>query len=55
MEQQTYNTEQVAKILGVGRDYARSLIHTGKLPNVGNSKRVRIPKAALQRFLEGAK
>jgi excisionase family DNA binding protein len=48
----TYSTEQVAKILGLGRDYTRSLISSGKLPNVGNAKRVRVPKSAVARYLE---
>jgi excisionase family DNA binding protein len=52
MEQLTYNTEQVAKILGLGRDYTRALINSGKLPNVGNSKRIRVPKSAVTRYLE---
>lgn len=54
IEQQTYNTQEVAKILGLGRDYTRSLIQSGKLPNVGNAKRVRVPKSAVQRYLDGA-
>jgi excisionase family DNA binding protein len=55
IEQQTYSTQEVAKILGLGRDYIRSLIQNGKLPNVGNPKRVRVPKAAVQRYLDEAK
>jgi excisionase family DNA binding protein len=55
LETQTYNTQEVAKILGLGRDYTRALIHSGKLPNVGNSKRVRVPKSAVQRYLDEAK
>lgn len=54
MEQQTYNTEQVAQILGLGRDYTRSLILSGKLPNVGNAKRIRVPKSAVERYLNGS-
>jgi excisionase family DNA binding protein len=53
MEKQTVNTKEVAKILNIGLEQARSLVHGGKLPNVGSEKRIRIPKVALERFLEG--
>ncbi len=53
MERQTYNSEEVSKILGLGRDYTRALIQSGKLPNVGNAKRLRVPRIAVERYLSG--
>jgi excisionase family DNA binding protein len=53
MTQQTYNTAQVAQILGVGRDQPRVLVKNGVLPNVGNSRRIRIPIAAVEKLLKG--
>jgi excisionase family DNA binding protein len=55
IEQQTVNVNDLAKILGVGRDFARSLVTAGKLPNVGNAKRIRIPKDAINNYLTGRK
>jgi excisionase family DNA binding protein len=52
MQRETYTNAEVSQILGLGRDYTRRLIQSGKLPNVGNAKRIRVPKAAVQRYLE---
>jgi excisionase family DNA binding protein len=52
-QRRTLNVEDVTKILGVGRDFVRGLVRQGKLVNVGNNKRIRIPKESLERYLAG--
>jgi excisionase family DNA binding protein len=54
MEQLTAGTQATQDLTGFGRDHIRKLVKEGKLPNVGNSKRILIPRAALIRYLEQA-
>jgi excisionase family DNA binding protein len=54
MEQLTVGTQETQKLTGWGRDHIRALVREGKLPNVGNSKRLLIPKSAVIRYLEQA-
>ncbi len=54
VESLTINTQATQTLTGWGRDHIRKLVKEGKLPNVGNSKRLLIPRCALIRFLESA-
>lgn len=54
MERLTIGTQETQKLTGWGRDHIRALVREGKLPNVGNSKRLLIPKSAVIRYLEQA-
>lgn len=48
----TVTLAQAQVITGLGRDHLRALIRDGKIPNVGPRTRVRIPRAALERWLD---
>jgi excisionase family DNA binding protein len=54
MERLTAGTQEAQELTGMGRDQIRKLVREGKLPNVGNSKRVLIPRSAIIRYLEQA-
>jgi predicted DNA-binding transcriptional regulator AlpA len=45
------NTEQAMALTGLGRDSIQALVRAGKLPSL-SKKKIRIPKAALIRFVE---
>ena len=50
----TVNTQEIQRLTGLGRDHIRNLVRNGTLPNIGNSKRLLIPKSAVLRYLEQA-
>jgi excisionase family DNA binding protein len=52
MEKLTLTPSEIQKLVGWGRDFTIRLIHEGKLPNVGNTKRFLVPRSAVLRFLE---
>jgi excisionase family DNA binding protein len=54
MERLTVGTQETQALTGLGRDHIRKLVREGVLPNVGNSKRLLIPKSAVIRYLEQA-
>jgi excisionase family DNA binding protein len=49
-----YDIEEVAKILGVGRNSAYEAAKRGDFPTIRIGKRIKVPKAALARLLEQA-
>ncbi|NTW28884.1 MAG: helix-turn-helix domain-containing protein [Coriobacteriia bacterium] len=44
---------EVAALLRIGRGKAYTLVRTGALPSVTLGRSLRVPKAALERFLQG--
>jgi excisionase family DNA binding protein len=53
ISRQTYHLEEVAKLLGVGRNQAYEAARRGEIPSIRIGKRVLVPKAALDRLLRG--
>lgn len=51
----TLSVTECARLLGIGRNTAYSLVRSGQLPNLKLGRRIVIPRAALERLLEGAK
>ena len=49
----TFTVEETAKILGVGRNSAYEAIARGEIPVVKVGKRLLVPKAALEKLLNG--
>ena len=54
MEQLTITIEEAARALGVTRNSAYQAAHAGELPVVKIGRRLLVPKAALNRLLEGS-
>jgi excisionase family DNA binding protein len=52
MEQLLMRAAEVARALGIGRSKTYELIATGQLPVVRVGRSVRVPGAALQRWVE---
>jgi hypothetical protein len=50
----TVNTKEIQILTGWGREHVLNLVRNKELPNVGNSKRVLVPRAAIERYLEQA-
>ena len=53
-EKQTYSVDQAAELLGISRGTAYDAVKTGELPVIRLGKRLLVPKAALDRMLDGA-
>jgi excisionase family DNA binding protein len=54
-ERQTYDVEEAAKILGIGRNQAYDAVKRGEIPTIKIGKRLLVPKVALDRLVsEGA-
>lgn len=53
MERATLTVDEVAKLLGVGRNNAYKAIEEGKIPSIRIGKRLVVPKQALDRLLNG--
>ena len=51
----TYNVNEAAKLLDVNPYTIRRLVWRGLLPRVRGVRRVRIPRAAFQRFIDGGR
>jgi excisionase family DNA binding protein len=51
LERLTYQVEEVAKILGIGRNQAYEAVRSGQIPAIRIGKRLLIPKAAIRRML----
>jgi excisionase family DNA binding protein len=49
----TYDVEEAAKVLGIGRNTAYKLIDEGQIPHLRLGKKIRIPKIAIDRMLSG--
>lgn len=52
-ERATYTVEQAAALLGISRNHAYELVARGDLPVIRLGRRLLVPKAALQKKLEG--
>lgn len=53
---QTISVEEAAVVLGIKRALAYKLARTGQIPALRlGTRKLRVPKAALDRMLEGAK
>ena len=50
----TCSVEEAAKILGISRNTAYAAVQSGQLPIVKIGRRFLVPRAALERMLEGA-
>ena len=53
MAQRTVSVEQAAKELGIGRSLAYELARQGRIPIIRLGRRMVVPRAALERMLEG--
>ena len=53
VDRQTVTVIEAAKILGISRTSAFEAIHRGQIPYVRIGRRILIPRAALERLLEG--
>ena len=52
-ERRTYKIEEAGRLLGIGRNQAYEAARRGELPTIKIGKRLLVPKAALDRMLEG--
>jgi len=53
-EKLTLSVEEAAKILGIGRNLCFRLCRQGKIPCLSlGQKRLRVPKAAIEKLLQG--
>lgn len=52
-EQKTWTILETARILRIGRNQAYEGAKTGKIPTIRIGKRLLVPKAALDRLLDG--
>jgi excisionase family DNA binding protein len=50
---QTYSVEEVAKLLGIGRNSAYEAARRGDFPTIKVGGRIVVPKSALDRMLNG--
>lgn len=49
----TYTVDEVAVLLGIGRNGAYEGVRSGQIPSIRIGKRILVPKAALERMLAG--
>ena len=49
----TYSVEDAGRALGVGRSVAFRLVHERVIPSIKLGKKLRVPKAALNKLLAG--
>ena len=52
-ERKTYNVEEAGRLLGIGRNQAYEAAKLGQIPTIKIGKRLLVPKAALDRILNG--
>jgi excisionase family DNA binding protein len=52
-ERLTYSIEEAGQLLGISRGLAYQLANSGGLPTLRLGRRLVIPKAALQKMIEG--
>ena len=50
---QTLTVEAAGEIMGIGRNQAYEAVHRGELPSIKIGKRILVPKALLEKLLEG--
>jgi excisionase family DNA binding protein len=53
-EAATYTVDEVAKFLGINRNFAYAAVHRGDIRSIKIGKRILIPKRALDELLCGA-
>ena len=53
-ERLTYSIPHAGKLLGYSRNTAYDAAKRGELPTIRLGRKIRVPKAALQRLLDGA-
>jgi excisionase family DNA binding protein len=54
IECQTVSVEEAGRILGYSRNTAYEAATRGELPTIRLGRKIRVPKVALQRLLDGA-
>jgi excisionase family DNA binding protein len=54
LQKQTISIEEAAKVLGIGRNNAYAAARSGEIPTIRIGKRLLVPRAALERMLQGA-
>ena len=47
-----FTVEEAAQLLGISRSFAYEAVQRGEIPSMRIGRRILVPKAALQRFLE---
>ena len=47
-----FTVEEAAQLLGISRSFAYEAVHRGEIPSMRIGRRILVPKAALQRFLD---
>jgi len=52
-EKLTFSVDETAKILGIGRNLAYEAVARGEIPVIRVGKRLLVPKAALEKLLNG--
>lgn len=50
---QTLTVEAAGEIMGIGRNQAYEAVHRGDIPSIKIGKRILVPKALLDRLLQG--
>ena len=53
-ERKTLTIQEVARILGVGRDQAYNAAKSGDIPSIRIGRRILVPRKAFERMLEEA-
>ena len=53
IERQTLTIPETAKRLGIGRNQAYEAAKRGEIPTIRLGKRILVPRAALERLLDG--
>lgn len=54
IECQTVSVEEAGRILGYSRNTAYETAKRGELPTIRLGRKIRVPRVALQRLLDGA-
>lgn len=52
-EKLAFNVEETYRALGIGRDLAYKMCRTGQIPTIRLSRRILVPRAALEALLRG--
>lgn len=51
MHQEVYTVQELAELLHIGRNAAYDLVKSGKIRSIRIGKSIRIPRSALEKFL----
>jgi excisionase family DNA binding protein len=54
LERQTLRVAEAGRVLGVGRSLAYELARRGEIPTIRLGNRIVVPRAQLERLLQGA-